>query len=84
MTIDNNLQILDMDSQKSIHKDALKLCTKLGAILDVATSDVCLFVYAKNKRDANKIAQVYGVNKATFEGQGLNGILPHLRWYCIG
>ena len=42
-----------------IHADAIKLCRELGATLDLATSDVVIYVEAKSEEDARKIAACY-------------------------
>jgi hypothetical protein len=82
-----NLEILDMDRKfiphfRKIHKNGLAVCKQVGAILDLATSDVCLHLYAKNLKMAQKVANVYGTT-AVFGGRGLNGQHKDLNWYCI-
>lgn len=58
----NNLLTITEEENKTlseVHKDALVLCKELGAFLDCVTSDIDLYVFAKNADDAKKIAEVY-------------------------
>lgn len=55
----NNLQILDVDEEnrghfEKLHTKALTLCAKYDLVLDLATSDVNVFVLGTNNREVIK------------------------------
>ena len=65
----NTLLCLDLDKHlvakyKRIHAKALKVCEEVGAVLNLATSDVCVYVFAPSQEAADKVAQTYGMRNA--------------------
>jgi hypothetical protein len=80
MLIDNVLRVLDMDraevpSFREIHKKALQICKEEGASLDLATSDVALYLETNDEEVAKRVAACYPRCTANLDGKGL---------YCIG
>ena len=66
--LQNNLLMLDMDETPfrrtflTIHSKRLERARQVGAILDCATSDISLYIYAKSLEDARFVepeAQLY-------------------------
>lgn len=68
-----NLEVLDMDEHliptyRRIHASALSRCKERNATLDLATSDVCVYLYANSPEDAKYIADAYKIaGEQTFE-----------------
>jgi hypothetical protein len=80
MLVDNVLRVLDMDQReipsfREIHKKALQICKEEGAILDLATSDVVLYLETNDESVAKRVASCYPRCTAELDGEGL---------YCIG
>ncbi len=87
MIVNNCLSVLDMDEHliprfESIHKKGLEVCKEIGAILDLATSDTTMYLYADNIENAQKVADVYGTT-AKLEMEAFMENLPNLQWFCI-
>lgn len=71
--LEANLLILDMDvpllgTYQRIHQERLARAKKVGAILDLATSDVTLYIYAKSLKDAQYVETSAQYYKAHWEG----------------
>jgi hypothetical protein len=80
MLVDGVLKVLNMDqhlvpSFQKIHEKALQVCKETGAILDVATSDVALYLETEDAEVAKRVAACYSDSESTVEAPGI---------YCIG
>ena len=84
----DNLTYLDVDEHlvegiRKFHAKGLEVCAEVGAILDVASSDVALHVYAPDKEAAQAVADVYGTTAQYEKNMLPSGFTKKMPWYCI-
>src|SRR5271170_2530087 len=72
----------DRVEMERIHAPAIKICQETGSILDCATSDVCLYLFAPNQEIADRIGKLYDA-KPKFEGKHMFEECTHLNWYYV-